>query len=114
MFTTKGIACASWTCRYAIAYAVLRHLSSAVDCRTLFATHFHSLASTEFCECPRVALGHMAALVNEAKDGDAGSIVFLYELQDGACPKSYGLQVRPCGDALQRCPTVMPCSDALQ
>lgn len=65
-----------------------------MDCRTLFATHFHSLASTEFCECPRVALGHMAALVNEAKDGDAGSIVFLYELQNGACPKSYGLQVR--------------------
>ena len=41
-----------------------------------------------------MALGHMAALVNEAKDGDAGSIVFVYELQEGACPKSYGLQVR--------------------
>ena len=87
-----------WTCRYAIAYAVLRHLSSAVDCRTLFATHFHPLASTEFRDCPRVALGHMAALVQEAVEGSAGSIVFLYELREGACPKSYGLQVTP------RCP----------
>ena len=26
---------------YAIAYAVLRHLSSVVDCRLLFATHYH-------------------------------------------------------------------------
>ncbi len=83
------------TRRYAIAYAVLRHLSLAVDCRTLFATHFHPLASTEFRDCPRVALGHMAALVQEAREGNAGSIVFLYELQPGACPKSYGLQVSP-------------------
>jgi DNA mismatch repair protein MSH6 len=72
---------------------VLRHLSAAVNCRTLFATHFHPLASTEFKDCPRVALGHMAALVREARDGDAGSIAFLYELRSGACPKSYGLQV---------------------
>ena len=83
----------AFTCRYAIAYAVLCHLSSAVDCRTLFATHFHPLASTEFRDCPRVGLGHMAALVQEATEGNAGSIVFLYELQQGACPKSYGLQV---------------------
>ena len=27
---------------------------------------------------------------------DPGSIAFLYELQEGACPKSYGLQVMPC------------------
>ena len=64
-----------------------------MDCRTLFATHFHPLASTEFKDCPRVALGHMAALVREARNGDAGSIAFLYELRSGACPKSYGLQV---------------------
>ena len=90
MLTGLVLVCA---CRYAIAYAVLRHLSSAVDCRTLFATHFHPLASTEFRDCPRVALGHMAALVKEAHGVDPGSIAFLYELQEGACPKSYGLQV---------------------
>lgn len=72
---------------------MLRHLSSAVDCRTLFATHFHPLASTEFRGSPRVALGHMAALVKEARGANPGSIVFLYELREGACPKSYGLQV---------------------
>lgn len=29
---------------YALAYAVLCHLSSKTRCRTLFATHFHGLA----------------------------------------------------------------------
>ena len=29
-------------------------------------------------------------------DADGNSIVFLYQLKAGACPKSYGLQVRPC------------------
>ena len=95
--------------RYAIAYAVLRHLSAAVDCRLLFATHYHPLTA-EFEHSSRVALGHMAALVGTpqalptapttaAAAGQGGSsaerlITFLYELRPGACPRSYGLQVR--------------------
>ena len=84
-----------------------------VDCRLLFATHYHPLTA-EFdapaCgELPRVALGHMAALVGErpsvgggapgGADASAGSgtpsrsITFLYKLRPGACPASYGLQV---------------------
>ena len=47
---------------YAIAHAVLQHISSKVDCRLLFATHYHPL-TTEFAANPRVSLGHMAALV---------------------------------------------------
>ncbi len=95
--------------RYAIAYAVLRHLSARVDCRLLFATHYHPLTA-EFGACARVALGHMAALVGAppagaARPGPLGSggsgnssderlITFLYQLRPGACPRSYGLQVR--------------------
>lgn len=30
-------------CRYAIAYAVLQFLSQKIDCRLMFATHYHSL-----------------------------------------------------------------------
>ena len=93
--------------RYAIAYAVLRHLSAAVDCRLLFATHYHPLTA-EFARSARIALGHMAALVGApqalpsaptaAAAGQGGSsaerlITFLYELRPGACPRSYGLQV---------------------
>ena len=136
-----GRACA----RYAIAYAVLKHLSSALDARLLFATHYFGLTA-EFAGDARVANGHMAALVG----GDGGSpdegaslgspsrgsrrdadklqslglgsprgaapwasprrsvgegaacgaaydeaqITFLYRLRPGACPRSYGLQVR--------------------
>lgn len=47
---------------YAIAHAVLKHISSQVDCRLLFATHYHPLTA-EFSFNPRISLGHMAALV---------------------------------------------------
>lgn len=52
---------------YAIAHAVLQHMSSQVDCRLLFATHYHPLTA-EFSANPRVSLGHMAALVGSAGD----------------------------------------------
>ncbi|KAK9813990.1 hypothetical protein WJX73_008383 [Symbiochloris irregularis] len=82
---------------YAIAHAVLGHLSSRIDCRLLFATHYHPLTG-EFEGDPRVALGHMAALVGPAQgqDSSAGSadgITFLYQMRSGACPRSYGLEV---------------------
>ncbi|KAL0023612.1 hypothetical protein WJX77_007042 [Trebouxia sp. C0004] len=80
---------------YAIAQAVLKHISSKVDCRLLFATHYHPLTA-EFSSNPRVSLGHMAALVGSS--GEQGGeqedgLVFLYKLCRGAAPKSYGLQV---------------------
>ncbi len=50
---------------YAIAHAVLKHISSQVDCRLLFATHYHPL-TTEFSSNPMVSLGHMAALVGSS------------------------------------------------
>ncbi|CAL8460672.1 g202 [Coccomyxa elongata] len=77
---------------YAIAHAVLKHLSSSVDCRLLFATHYHPL-TMEFLGSPRVKLGHMAALVSGDDAASDGHITFLYKLLSGACPKSYGLQV---------------------
>lgn len=80
---------------YAIAHAVLKHISRKVDCRLLFATHYHPLTA-EFSSNPRVSLGHMAALVgsSEAQGGEQDDgLVFLYKLCRGTAPKSYGLQV---------------------
>ncbi|KAK9852353.1 hypothetical protein WJX84_008725 [Apatococcus fuscideae] len=80
---------------YAIAHAVLKHLSSQQDCRQLFATHYHPLTA-EFANNPCVALGHMAAVVTQPSAGSqqqAASLIFLYQLRSGACPCSYGLQV---------------------
>ena len=49
--------------RYSIANAVLAHLTAAVDCRLMFATHYSWLTS-DFAGNKRVMLGHMAALVS--------------------------------------------------
>lgn len=81
---------------------MLDFLSRKVDCRLLFATHYHPL-TTEFAGSPRVQLGHMAATVAGAQEAASGvpCITFLYRLCEGVCPKSYGLQVR----AAARSPT---------
>ncbi|KDP33650.1 hypothetical protein JCGZ_07221 [Jatropha curcas] len=80
---------------YAIAYAVFRHLVEKVNCRLLFATHYHPLTK-EFASHPHVTLQHMACAF-KPKSGsyskDDEELVFLYRLASGACPESYGLQV---------------------
>ncbi|TMW60695.1 hypothetical protein Poli38472_000737 [Pythium oligandrum] len=73
----------------AIAYAVVDFLLREVKCRALFATHYHSLVE-EYTQDERVSLGHMGCLVdpnNERK------VTFLYKLEEGMCPKSYGINV---------------------
>jgi DNA mismatch repair protein MSH6 len=96
----------------AIAYAVTRHLTKNVGCRTLFATHYHTLCD-DFGKDRDVELGHMACVVEEHKNSASAadtemdelkksghgkstsdaSVTFLYTYQHGACPKSYGLNV---------------------
>eukprot|EP00850_Spirogloea_muscicola_P003254 SM000013S26423 [mRNA] locus=s13:336904:342893:+ [translate_table: standard] len=106
---------------YAIAYAVLKHLTETLDCRLLFATHYHPL-NDEFAKSTRVKLLHMASALRgptgdqevvleehqapakATMEMDGGilqpveglsrdQLVFLYKLREGPCPKSYGLHV---------------------
>ncbi|XP_014496504.1 DNA mismatch repair protein MSH7 [Vigna radiata var. radiata] len=80
---------------YAIAYAVFRHLIEKVNCRMLFATHYHPLTK-EFASHPRVTMQHMACAFKSKSDTYSKrdqELVFLYKLASGACPESYGLQV---------------------
>ncbi|EPS64990.1 hypothetical protein M569_09788, partial [Genlisea aurea] len=83
---------------YAIAYAVLRHLVESVNCRLLFATHYHSLTE-EFASHPRVKLQHMAHCFEGSEDGGGPKnekkkkLVFLYRLASGASPESYGMEI---------------------
>ncbi|KOM54278.1 hypothetical protein LR48_Vigan10g017000 [Vigna angularis] len=80
---------------YAIAYAVFRHLIEKVNCRMLFATHYHPLTK-EFASHPRVTMQHMACAFKSKSDTYSmrdQELVFLYKLASGACPESYGLQV---------------------
>jgi DNA mismatch repair protein MSH6 len=78
----------------AIAAAVLDHLAAAVKCRGVFATHYHHISDSH-ADDPAVAIKHMACAVTPAEDGGDGvdQVTFLYRLSDGACPKSYGVNV---------------------
>ncbi|RLN74936.1 hypothetical protein BBJ28_00021883 [Nothophytophthora sp. Chile5] len=73
----------------AIAYSVVEHLLSDIQCRTMFATHYHSLVE-EYADNDRVSLGHMGCIVDPENDR---KVTFLYKLEDGMCPKSYGINV---------------------
>lgn len=75
----------------AIAAAVVDFLAN-LKCRTLFSTHYHNLVDN-FHNDERIALGHMACMVeSEGNDDDPTqeTVTFLYKYTDGACPKSYG------------------------
>lgn len=90
----------------AIAHAVVEHLVSTKHCRTMFATHYHSLVN-DWSVDPRVRLGHMDCLVQDASEvvatvGDAEKqhshsqteeVTFLYKLSEGCSPRSYGINV---------------------
>ena len=73
----------------AIAAAVVDHLVRAGS-RSLFSTHYHRLADDRANDA-RVRLGHMGCEVK----GEPGAekVTFLYTLTEGACPKSYGVNV---------------------
>jgi len=73
---------------YAIAYSVLRYLSTKIQCRTLFSTHYHALTE-EFHHFPNVIVCHMSNIVDDV----IKEVTFLYRLSEGACPRSYGLHV---------------------
>jgi DNA mismatch repair protein MSH6 len=62
----------------AIAYAVTKHLTTAIGCRTLFATHYHTLCD-DFASDPHVALGHMVRLSLEARGARVCAVVWLVE-----------------------------------
>ncbi|KAI6651057.1 DNA mismatch repair protein Msh6-like [Oopsacas minuta] len=76
----------------AIASSVLDTLVSKVKCLTLFSTHYHSILD-EARGWAGVQLGHMQCLVSEDDDKESESIIFLYKLAEGSCPKSYGFNV---------------------
>ncbi len=70
----------------AVAWAVLEALHDRVRCRTIFATHFHELASLG-TELPRLAPHAMR--VKEF----SGNVVFLHEVAAGAAGRSWGVHV---------------------
>jgi len=73
---------------YSIAFAVLNNIATKIRCRTLFSTHYHLLCD-EFRGNPTVSLYYMLSDNNEKTK----EVTFLYQMLQGSCPKSYGMNV---------------------
>ena len=83
----------------AIAFAAVKHLVERNKCLALFATHYHNLLD-DWNSHPLVRLGHMECMVENDDDEQAAGatgvpsrVTFLYTLGNGACPKSFGINV---------------------
>lgn len=68
----------------AIAWAVSEYMLERVGCRTLFATHYHELASIQ-----HEKLINLSMAVDEVE----GDIVFLRKIREGAAAGSFGIHV---------------------
>jgi DNA mismatch repair protein MutS len=71
----------------AIARAVVEHLHNQTKARTLFATHYHELASM------RDELPHLGIYTMAISDDAQGGIVFLHQVRPGTIGRSYGIHV---------------------
>jgi DNA mismatch repair protein MutS len=71
----------------AIARAVVEHLHNVTGARTLFATHYHELASMAD------ELPHLHVYTMQISDDMQGEIVFLHRVTPGCIGRSYGVHV---------------------
>ncbi|HEY6411032.1 MAG TPA: hypothetical protein VIY29_26545, partial [Ktedonobacteraceae bacterium] len=71
----------------AIARAVVEHLHTVTGARTLFATHYHELASMAD------ELSHLNVYTMQISDDMQGDIVFLHRVTPGCIGRSYGVHV---------------------
>ncbi|KAL8714847.1 MAG: hypothetical protein Q9220_001360 [cf. Caloplaca sp. 1 TL-2023] len=71
----------------AVAFACLHHLYHHNQCRTLFATHFHTLAdlATDF--------DHLACYCTDVAEDNSGSFSYVHQLRRGVNRASHALKV---------------------
>jgi DNA mismatch repair protein MutS len=69
-----------------LAWAIVEHLHDRLNCRTLFATHYHELTDLA-SSLPGVR--NLNVAVKEWEE----NIAFLHKIVDGAADKSYGIHV---------------------
>jgi DNA mismatch repair protein MutS len=69
-----------------LAQSILEHLALSVECRTLFATHYHEITALAAVS-PKIK----NLSVGSVEDGD--TVVFTHEIQEGPAPRSYGIEV---------------------
>lgn len=67
---------------YALCFAILHHFATAVQCRTLLATHFHALADEPLLQGGRgVRFAHVASRITAQ-----GAFVPLFRVHEGPSP----------------------------
>jgi DNA mismatch repair protein MutS len=71
----------------AIARAVVEHLHNVTAARTLFATHYHELATMA------EELPHLRVYTMAISEDEQGEIVFLHRVTPGSLGRSYGVHV---------------------
>jgi DNA mismatch repair protein MutS len=69
-----------------IAWAVAEHLHHRIQCRALFATHYHELTALAN-SLPRLRNYHATAREHQ------GKLIFLHSIREGFADKSYGIYV---------------------
>lgn len=69
-----------------LAQSILEHLALSLECRTLFATHYHEITTLADTSSKIKNLS-----VGSVEDGDR--VVFTHEIQEGPAPRSYGIEV---------------------
>jgi DNA mismatch repair protein MutS len=69
-----------------LAWSIAEYIHNQINCRTLFATHYHEL--TDLADM----LDNISNL-NVAVRENNGEVVFLYKIIEGAADKSYGIHV---------------------
>ena len=82
----------------AVAYAALHHLVKVNRCRTLFATHFHSLADLAAAEGLTVGStangdGAVEMYCTDVEEDEQGGFVYVHRLRKGINRQSHALKV---------------------
>ncbi len=72
--------------RPSIAWATLEHLHNTIQCRGLFATHYHELTQL------KSQLHRLTCYTMDVKDWK-GEIIFLHTVKAGTADRSYGIHV---------------------
>jgi len=79
---------------FAIASSILEYLHDTIQCRTLFATHFHELTTQSLANLQRVkCYTFKAQEIGNGSDSTVSDIVFTYKIIPGASDRSFGIHV---------------------
>ncbi|KAI7871067.1 DNA mismatch repair protein MutS [Spinellus fusiger] len=81
----------STTDGFSLAYAILYDLSSRIQCRTLFATHYHELADA-LDDDRHPELNRIKCFMTSLHEDENG-FTFLHRVRPGVCRQSHGLKV---------------------